>query len=126
MSGGENFCRRPVWGKLPTGLVLLAWFATAVVFACEVLPLDDQWRFQKGDETNTATAVKNYSNAKTVELFVNGQSVGKCVAVADDVFIWPKVTLAPGKNHIEAKARRDGRELHDECLWNLLASGGRK
>ena len=70
------------------------------------------------ERTNQVTSVKIYSNAKQVELFVNGKSVGQSSTAPNCVFIWNNVPLSPGENRITAKARRDKQELHDECVWN--------
>jgi beta-galactosidase len=71
---------------------------------------------------HTDTTVKVYSNVKTVELFVNGRSQGFCVNDGNAVFLWPKVTLASGANHIEARATGDNSQpLSDSCVWNLTA-----
>ncbi|MEI8291804.1 MAG: DUF4982 domain-containing protein [Verrucomicrobiota bacterium] len=70
------------------------------------------------ERTNNVTDVKIYSNAKSVELFANGRSLGKSSTATNCVFIWKNVLLAPGENHILVKARSDGRDLTDECMWN--------
>ncbi len=74
------------------------------------------------ERTNAVTNVKIYSNAKQVELLVNGASLGKKSAGDNGVFVWPNVKLAPGKNHIEARAQREGKNLSDECFWTLKAN----
>ena len=71
------------------------------------------------ERTNAMTNVKIYSNAKEVELVVNGASLGKNGDATNGVFVWPEVKLVPGSNHIEARAQRDGQSLHDECFWTL-------
>lgn len=71
------------------------------------------------ERTNALTDVKIYSNAKKVELLVNGKSLGKCSGSANRAFVWKNVELALGENRIEAKARRNGQELRDECVWKL-------
>ena len=71
------------------------------------------------ERTNSFTDVKVYSNAKQVELLVDGQSLGQTSHPTNCVFIWENVALTPGENRIVAKARRNGQELHDECAWNL-------
>jgi len=71
------------------------------------------------ERTNAVTSVKIYSNAKTAELFVNGVSNGKCANDGNAVFVWKNVTLAPGENQIEARARRKGQSLSDTCVWAL-------
>ena len=71
------------------------------------------------ERTNSLTDVKVYSNAKPVELFVNGKSLGKSSAATNCVFIWKNIALAPGENHIEAKAVRKHQVLRDQCVWHL-------
>ena len=71
------------------------------------------------DRTNAVTDVKIYSNAKKVELFVNGSSLGKNRDSTNCVFIWKNVELKPGANQIEAKATRDRQPLSDSCVWKL-------
>jgi len=56
--------------------------------------------------------VKVYSNCDSVELKLNGVSLG--TASGDDcVFVWPKVTLARGQNRIEASGTRGGQSYND-------------
>jgi len=71
------------------------------------------------ERTNSVTDVKIYSNAKKVELFVNGNSIGKNSNSTNCVFIWRNVKLISGDNQIEAKANRDGQNLNDICVWKL-------
>ena len=71
------------------------------------------------ERTNAVTDVKIYSNAKEVELLVNGSSQGKRADGTNGVFIWKDVQLKPGENHVEAKAGRDGKNLSDSCVWTL-------
>jgi beta-galactosidase len=85
-----------------------------------VLHINDR-RFT--ERTNAVTDVKIYSNAKTVELLVNGQSLGKLNHVTDCVFVWKNVTLTPDENHIEARAEKNGGALQDECNWHLSVAG---
>ncbi len=70
--------------------------------------------------TAATTAVKIYSNCQTVELLVNGRSLG-AHPVEDCIARWPAVTLAPGENRIEAIARRGVTAVRDQCAW-MLAS----
>jgi beta-galactosidase len=58
--------------------------------------------------------VKIYSNCNSVDLKVNGASLGSVTAV-DHIFIWPDVTLVRGKNVIEADGIRDGKNYTDSC-----------
>ena len=71
------------------------------------------------ERTNALTDVKIYSNAKEVELFINGKSLGKSSAATNCVFTWKNVALSFGENHVEAKAVRDHQELRDQCVWHL-------
>jgi beta-galactosidase len=58
--------------------------------------------------------VKVYSNCDSVELKLNGASLGSASS-ADHVFVWPDVTLVRGKNVIEADGVRDGQHHTDSC-----------
>lgn len=71
------------------------------------------------DRTNAITNVKIYSNARKVELLVNGKSEGKHSGDGVCVFTWKNVELKPGENLVIAKAERDGKELSDSCTWTL-------
>ena len=71
------------------------------------------------ERTNAVADAKIYSNARKVELFLNGKSQGKRTSGADCVFIWKNVKLKPGKNQIAARAERDGKKLSDNCTWTL-------
>jgi beta-galactosidase len=74
------------------------------------------------DRTNSVTNVKIYSNAKAVELSLNGNSIGKNNTATNCVFVWENVSLKPGENKIEASAQFDGTNLTDNCVWNLTNS----
>lgn len=71
------------------------------------------------ERTNSVTDVKIYSNAKKVELLVNGISIGMNSNSTNCVFIWRAVQLKSGDNQIEVKAKRDGQNLSDHCIWKL-------
>ena len=71
------------------------------------------------NRTNAVTDVKIYSNAKKVELLLNGKSQGERRSAGDCIFIWKNIKLKPGQNQISAAARRDGKKLGDRCLWML-------
>jgi beta-galactosidase len=68
------------------------------------------------ERTNAVTDVKVYSNAKTVELLLNGTSQGKRSKAVNGVFIWKGVQLQSGENKVEARAEKG---LTDECVWTL-------
>ena len=72
--------------------------------------------------THPATDVKIYSNAKEVELLVNGVSQGVQKEGSNCIFIWKNIQLQPGENQIEARASRGGAGLTDKCLWTLKPS----
>ena len=71
------------------------------------------------ERINAVTDVKIYSNAKEVELLLNGVSQGKPSDGTNCVFIWKNVTLKSGENQIAAKAERVGKKLSDSCVWTL-------
>jgi beta-galactosidase len=60
--------------------------------------------------------VKVYSNADSVELFVNGVSQGR-LASAGRRFEWSGVALLEGENEIRASATKDGVVYEDVCRW---------
>jgi len=65
------------------------------------------------------TIVKVYSNCESVELAVNGQSLGG-KNDTDHVFKWADVKLKPGINNIEVTASRNGAAFTDSCNWSYL------
>ncbi|HXR48349.1 MAG TPA: glycoside hydrolase family 2 TIM barrel-domain containing protein [Candidatus Limnocylindrales bacterium] len=71
------------------------------------------------ERTNAVTDVKIYSNAKTVELLLNGKSEGYHRTSTNCVFVWRNVALKPGENRVAARAERDGKQLSDACTWTL-------
>jgi beta-galactosidase len=80
------------------------------------------------ERTQANTDVKVYSNAREVELLVNGVSQGKQAGGANCIFIWRDVKLKLGENRIEEWATREGRGLSDACVWtfNPTKSGTKK
>jgi len=81
-----------------------------------VLYLTDR-RF--ADRTNAVTDVKIYSNARKVELLLNGKSQGKRGSDSDCIFVWKNIKLKPGENQVMATAERGGKKLSDSCTWTL-------
>jgi len=71
------------------------------------------------ERTKPVTDVKIYSNARKVELVVNGKSLGERSDGINGVFVWKDVQLQPGENPVQAYARRGGERLSDGCIWNL-------
>lgn len=70
------------------------------------------------ERTDPNTTVKIYSNCDSVELKVNGQSLGGKTETSR-VFKWFDIRLKPGLNIIEATATRDGKTYTDKCEWTL-------
>jgi len=64
------------------------------------------------------TTVKIYSNAKEVELIVNGKSFGKRKGTYG-TFLWPDINLKQGENKIEAKIKNKKNLYADTCYWTL-------
>ncbi len=71
------------------------------------------------ERTNAMTDVKIYSNAKEVELRINGKALGSRQNDGNAVFLWKDLTLQNGANKIEVSAKRNGQALRDECEWQL-------
>ncbi|MGC3956554.1 MAG: DUF4982 domain-containing protein [Verrucomicrobiota bacterium] len=71
------------------------------------------------ERTNAVTDVKIYSNAKEVELRINGKALGSRKNDGNAVFLWKDLTLQNGANKIEVSANRNGQALRDECEWNV-------
>ncbi len=66
------------------------------------------------------TYVKVYSNCDSVELFVNGVSLGNMMNVENGIFETGNLELKKGKNNIKAIGRFCGsdNEYIDNCVWN--------
>jgi len=71
------------------------------------------------ERTNAVTDVKIYSNARAVELLLNGKSQGYRRNGSNCVFIWKNVRLNSGENQVIARAERGGQKLNDSCTWLL-------
>jgi beta-galactosidase len=71
------------------------------------------------ERTNAVTDVKIYSNAKAVELLMNGIPQGKRSDGTNGAFIWKDIKLSLGENQVAARAERDGNDLSDSCVWIL-------
>ncbi len=71
------------------------------------------------ERTDPNTTVKIYSNCDSVELKVNGQSLGSKTETSR-VFKWFGIQLKPGLNTIEAAATRESKTYTDKCEWTLM------
>jgi beta-galactosidase len=65
--------------------------------------------------------LKVYSNCETVELFLDGKSLGKKTGDTG-VFLWPDVDLTLGEHQVRALGIRAGKRYDDQCMWNVLRS----
>jgi len=70
--------------------------------------------------------VKIYSNCETVELKLNGASLGSTKGSDINVFLFAKVQLQPGENKLEAIGTRDGKQYTDRCsiVFDVNATDG--
>jgi beta-galactosidase len=62
--------------------------------------------------------IKVYSNCKSVELFINGQSQGALTST-DHIYQWNSVTLRQGANEIKSVGRIGTSAYTDVCNWTL-------
>ena len=59
--------------------------------------------------------VKVYANCRSVELSLNGRSLGTREGV-NGVFVWPETVLKEGQNHIRAIGHHSGGHVEDACM----------
>jgi beta-galactosidase len=69
--------------------------------------------------TDSIVYVKVYSNMDTVQLFVNGVSLGKKIS-SDRIFRWDTVGLQEGDNLIKAVGLKQGTQYPDSCIWTRI------
>ena len=69
------------------------------------------------DRSSKKIDVKVYSNCDSVELIVNGESIGEGTLAQDGVFVWEGVKLndAGESNEVEAIGFKNGAEYADTC-----------
>lgn len=65
------------------------------------------------------TDVQVFSNCDSVELSVNGKSLGKVVPDDEKICTWTGVTLQPGANAVLATATTKTGSVTDTCQWIL-------
>jgi beta-galactosidase len=68
--------------------------------------------------TRATTSIKVYGTMDTVEVKLNGTSLGSKSGV-DGVYTWANVTLAHGANTVEAIGKRGGTTVSDQVTWQL-------
>jgi beta-galactosidase len=69
--------------------------------------------------TAATTTVKIYSNTDSVELRVNGTSLGTRTST-DRIFSFPAVMLRTGDNVVEATGTRGNSSVSDRVTWTLM------
>ena len=72
----------------------------------DVLHLFPHWNWKEGDDVDVWAY---FNNADEVELFLNGESLGRKKPDGDAYHVWWRVPFAPGT--IEAVSYRDGKEV---------------
>jgi beta-galactosidase len=65
--------------------------------------------------------IKVYSNLDSVDLILNGKSLGQKQSAADHVFTWD-VTLEPGQANVKAIGTSGGKSQSDELTWTVFAA----
>jgi len=68
--------------------------------------------------TRAATLIKVYGTVDSVEVRLNGRSLGSRTPT-DGIYVWSSVTLAPGENQVEAIGRRGDTTVSDRVTWTL-------
>jgi beta-galactosidase len=69
--------------------------------------------------TMATTDIKVYANTDSVELKLNGASLGSKTS-ADHIFVWPAVTLTKGSNTADAIGTNAGVSTYaDSVVWTL-------
>jgi len=69
--------------------------------------------------------VKVYSNLDSVQLNVNGVSLGVKTG-ADHLFLWDDVKLVKGKNLVEAVGWKGGKRFRDSVVWTCSTDAGQE
>jgi beta-galactosidase len=67
------------------------------------------------------TDLKVYSNCDSVELTLNGRSLGVRTS-SDHVFVWPNAPLRQGKTDAQAIGQSNGESYMDAVSWTVIGS----
>jgi len=70
------------------------------------------------NRTRANTQIKVYGTVGSVEVKLNGVSLGSRTPT-DGTYLWPSVSLTPGKNLVEAIGDQDGVTVTDSVTWIL-------
>lgn len=77
--------------------------------------------------TSPTTDIKIYSNTASVQLIVNGVSLGSKTS-SNHIFLWQGVTLNPGNNSVQAIGTQGSNTYNDSVTWtyspNVRLSAG--
>ena len=65
--------------------------------------------------------LKVYSNCDSVELFLNGKSLGNRSS-SDHVFVWNQVLLRQGKCELSAVGEKNAQRFVDDCSWTVSSN----
>ena len=94
------------------------WFYRSMWSGAKTCRLADK-RFR--ERAGVIPLVKAYANAASVELFLNGESLGQGTHPDErlnTVFVWKNVRLAEGENQVRVRAFfHDGSSIEDFTVW---------
>src|SRR5690606_16744201 len=76
---------------------------------------------RNSQRTIATTKIKVYTNAKTVELWLNGVKQSKGTKNSINIAEWNNIQLMQGKNIIVVKAKVGNKTIEDSCEWILQA-----
>jgi len=65
------------------------------------------------------TSIKIFTNVPSATLWVNGKLLGTHIKNDLNTILWSGVRLKKGQNNIVVKAVSGGKEIADNCIWNL-------
>lgn len=66
----------------------------------------------------TTETIKVYSNCDSVELKLNGQSIGSRTS-PDHIFLWNDAPMPAGENQLQVTGTRNGKEYGDSCTISV-------